>query len=66
MSWSKPAETLHRDLSERNVDLLVARRLGRIADERQDFEFLFDDSYVVGGGRAKSDGLGGVGSSLPS
>src|SRR5215211_4164553 len=37
------AETLHRELSERNVDLLVARRFGRIADERQGFDFLFDD-----------------------
>jgi DNA-binding transcriptional LysR family regulator len=41
------AETLHRELSERNVDLLVARRFGRIADERQGFDFLFDDSFVV-------------------
>ena len=41
------AETLHRELSERNVDLLIARRFGPIADERLDFEFLFDDSYVV-------------------
>ena len=40
-------ETLHRELSERNVDLLIARRFGPIADERLDFEFLFDDSYVV-------------------
>ena len=41
------AETLHRELSERNVDLLIARRFGRIADERLGFEFLFDDSFVV-------------------
>ena len=41
------AETLHRELSERNVDLLVARRFGPIADERLGFEFLFDDSFVV-------------------
>ena len=40
-------ETLHRELSERNVDLLIARRLGPIADERLGFEFLFDDSFVV-------------------
>ena len=44
------AETLHRELSERNVDLLIARRFGPIADERLDFEFLFDDSYVVAAG----------------
>jgi DNA-binding transcriptional LysR family regulator len=39
--------TLHRDLHERNVDLLIARRFGAVADERLDFEFLFDDSFVV-------------------
>ena len=43
-------ETLHRELSERNVDLLIARRFGPLADERLDFEFLFDDSYVVTAG----------------
>jgi DNA-binding transcriptional LysR family regulator len=41
------ADTLHRDLHERNVDLLIARRFGSIADERLGFELLFDDSYVV-------------------
>ena len=40
-------ETLHRELSERNVDLLIVRSAGPMADERLDFEFLFDDSYVV-------------------
>ena len=40
-------ETLHRELSERNVDLLIARRFGPIADERLSFEFLFDDPSVV-------------------
>jgi DNA-binding transcriptional LysR family regulator len=40
-------EALHRELSERNVDLLAARRFGPIADERLSFEFLFDDSFVV-------------------
>ena len=34
-------------LRERNVDLLIARRLGPIPDERVDFEFLFDDVCVV-------------------
>ncbi len=43
-------ETLHRELSERNVDFLIARRFGPLADERLDFEFLFDDSYVVAAG----------------
>jgi len=41
---------LHRELIERNVDLLIVRRFGPIADERLDFEFLFDDSYVVAAG----------------
>lgn len=42
-------EPLRRELSERNVDLLIVRRFGP-TDERLDFEFLFDDSYVVVGG----------------
>ena len=43
-------EAMHRELSERNVDFLIARRFGPIADERLDFEFLFDDSFVVAAG----------------
>jgi DNA-binding transcriptional LysR family regulator len=43
-------EALHRELSQRNVDLLIARRFGPLADEQLDFEFLFDDSYVVAAG----------------
>jgi DNA-binding transcriptional LysR family regulator len=43
-------ETLHRDLSERKVDLLVLRSGGPVADERFDFEFLFEDCYVVAAG----------------
>jgi DNA-binding transcriptional LysR family regulator len=43
-------ETLHQELSERNVDFLIARRFGPLADERLDFEFLFDDSFVVAAG----------------
>lgn len=39
-------ETLHRQLAERNVDLLIIRG----PDPRFDFEFLFDDSYVVAAG----------------
>ena len=50
------AETLHRELSERNVDLLIARRFGPIADERLGFEFLFDELICRRGGRAKSVG----------
>jgi DNA-binding transcriptional LysR family regulator len=41
------AETLHRELVERNVDLLIARIFSSIADERLNYEFLFDDSYSV-------------------
>jgi DNA-binding transcriptional LysR family regulator len=40
-------ETLRRQLSERKVDLLILRSSGPIEDENLDFEFLFDDSYVV-------------------
>jgi DNA-binding transcriptional LysR family regulator len=40
-------EVLHRDLHERNIDLLIARRLDSGAGERHDFEFLFEDSYLV-------------------
>lgn len=44
------AETLYRELSERNVDFLITRRFGPLADERLEFEFLFDDSLVVATG----------------
>ena len=40
-------ETLHRELNERNVDLVITRRFGSIADERMDFEFLYDEPYVI-------------------
>ena len=43
-------ETLHHELSQRNVDLLIARRFGPLAEERLGFEFLFDDSSVVAAG----------------
>jgi DNA-binding transcriptional LysR family regulator len=39
--------TLHRDLNERDVDILIARRLGVFAEEKFRFEVLYDDSYVV-------------------
>jgi DNA-binding transcriptional LysR family regulator len=42
-----PMAELHRELSERNVDVLIAQRLGPITDERLDFDFVFDDSFVV-------------------
>ena len=40
-------DTLHRELSERHVDLLIARRLGLFTEEKFAFEILYDDSYVV-------------------
>jgi DNA-binding transcriptional LysR family regulator len=40
-------EALYQELGRRNVDFLIARKLGPISDERLEFEFLFDDSYVV-------------------
>ena len=45
-----PSELLLRELSERNVDLLIIRKLGPLADERMSFEILFDDSYVIAAG----------------
>jgi DNA-binding transcriptional LysR family regulator len=41
------AERLHRELSERNVDLLVGQRIGPLADEQLGFEKLYDDPSVV-------------------
>jgi DNA-binding transcriptional LysR family regulator len=44
-------ETLHGELTGRNVDLLIARRLGRLfSDEQFGFEALYDDSYVIATG----------------
>ena len=40
-------DKIYNELGERNLDLLIARRLGTIADERHSFEFLFDDPYRV-------------------
>ncbi len=43
-------ETLHRDLNERKVDLLIVRSSGPLTNERLHFEPLFEDSYVVAAG----------------
>jgi DNA-binding transcriptional LysR family regulator len=43
-------EPLRRELSERNLDFLIVRRFRPTADEQMDFEFLFDDTYVVAAG----------------
>jgi|SRR5712671_1403188 len=40
-------ETLRRELIDRNVDFLVARKFGPIADDRLEFEMLYDDSFGV-------------------
>src|SRR3954447_8838545 len=42
---STHTELLPDELGERNVDLLVAQRVGPLADEQLSFEKLFDDSY---------------------
>jgi DNA-binding transcriptional LysR family regulator len=46
-------DSLHRELTERNVDFLIAQRFGPLADEQLGFEILYDESYVVVAG-AKS------------
>jgi DNA-binding transcriptional LysR family regulator len=45
-----PSESLLRELGERNVDLLIIRKLGPLADKRMSFQNLFDDSYVIAAG----------------
>jgi DNA-binding transcriptional LysR family regulator len=40
-------ETQQRELTERNLDLLVARKLGFAVGERFNYEFLFDESYSI-------------------
>jgi DNA-binding transcriptional LysR family regulator len=47
---SAPVETVHRDLLERNLDLLITRKQVAFA-ERLSFEHLFDDSFVVVAGK---------------
>jgi DNA-binding transcriptional LysR family regulator len=42
-----PTETLHRALLERDVDLLIAQKIGPFADAQFGFETLYDDDYVV-------------------
>ena len=47
---ARQADTLHRELIDRNVDFLIARRLGALTDERLKFDVLFDDKEVVAAG----------------
>src|SRR5947207_2165841 len=44
------SEELHRNLSERNVDILIARKFGAVPNERSSFEPLYDNPYVVAAG----------------
>lgn len=44
---SEATELLHRNLHERNVDVLVTQRVGPLADDELNFEKLYDDSYAV-------------------
>ena len=40
-------DSLRRELNERNLDLVIARRFDPTADEHLNVEFLYDNSYVV-------------------
>ena len=44
---SDETDTLYRDLHERKVDFLIARKGGRLGDEKLRFEILYDPSFVV-------------------
>src|SRR3954470_8566465 len=44
---SAHAGTLHRELTDRNVDLLITRRSGSMTNERFDYESLFEDSFSI-------------------
>ena len=37
-------------MSQRNVDILIARKFGAVSDERSSFEPLYDNPYVVAAG----------------
>lgn len=39
--------TLHRQLTDRNVDFVIAQRFGAFSDEQLKFEKLYDEKYVV-------------------
>ena len=43
-------EALLRELGEREVDLMMIRRVGPLDEERMHFESLFEDSFVVAAG----------------
>jgi DNA-binding transcriptional LysR family regulator len=50
---SEDANSLIRDLDERKLDLLILRKIGPFAEDRQSFEVLYDNPYFVAAG-AKS------------
>ena len=41
------AEAMGRELSERDVDLLIGRQFGPLPEEQLNFEYLYDNPYVV-------------------
>jgi len=40
-------DALYRELNERNVDFLIARRFGTVADDHLNVEVLYEDPWVV-------------------
>ena len=44
---ARPGEMLISELTERNVDFLVSRRLGALSNEQLEFELLFNERDVV-------------------
>src|SRR5262245_48230586 len=44
------AASLQRDLDERNLDLLILRKIGPFAEDRVSFEVLYDNPYFVAAG----------------
>jgi DNA-binding transcriptional LysR family regulator len=51
---AEETDRLHRELSARKVDLLIARRAGLFTDEILGFELLYDSSFVVVAGLRNS------------
>jgi DNA-binding transcriptional LysR family regulator len=44
------ANSLLRDLDDRNVDLLILRKIGAFAEDQMSFEVLYDNPYYVAAG----------------
>src|SRR6476620_3132664 len=47
---SEDANSLIRDLDERKLDLLILRKIGPFAEDRQSFEVLYNNPYFVDAG----------------